>query len=142
MPDKKLTDAEIVRAFECCNTRTLDCDKCPSHYKKEKFCLELDNLILDLINRYEEENKNLKAEVERLKNHTKEGIDLAKQIPEMLVLTKAEAYKEFAKELEDIYHFAVCNARGKCKLVERKNLKWYVDNILLKLAGDKNAGEN
>lgn len=75
------------------------------------------------IGNYKTENENLKAEVEkikddymklletsstradiiskqsveneRLKNHIQEGIDLAKQIPEMLALAKAEAYKEF-----------------------------------------------
>lgn len=48
--------------------------------------------VLDLINR-------LQAEVEGLKNHIQEGIDLAKQIPEMLALTKAEAYKEVWQKL-------------------------------------------
>lgn len=99
------------------------------------------------------ENETLKAEVERLKkaleNQQKISMDRYFEVKELKSAIngfrgyedkiKAEAYKEFAKEFEDIYTFAVCNARGKCKVVERKNLKWYVENILLKLVGGNNV---
>ena len=48
-----------------------------------------------------EKIKRLEEDNERLKNHIQEGIDLAKQIPEMLALAKAEAYKEFDELLKD-----------------------------------------
>lgn len=59
-----MTDNEIIKAFDCCNNKTLDCDECPCHYKQEKPCLELDNLVFDLINRQ-------KAEIERLQKELK-----------------------------------------------------------------------
>ena len=89
MPDKKLTDSEIIKALECCHGQyEADCENCPN----KNTCGEIDVIqqTLDLINRqeakYEElqkqfryldiecerlekENENLKAEVERLENH-------------------------------------------------------------------------
>ena len=47
-----------------------------------------------------EKIKRLEEDNERLKNHIQEGIDLAKQIPEMLALAKAEAYKECLEKVE------------------------------------------
>ena len=95
MTDKKLTDNEIVKALECCNKN--DCRTCPyGKYNVTGWCCmpKARKDALDLINR-------LQAENERLKSHIQEGIDLAKQIPEMLTLTKAEAYKEFAERLKE-----------------------------------------
>lgn len=78
MPDK-LTDNEIVKAFECCYTDKL-CEECPlcelAH--SEKLCFNGDayaipRMIIDLINRLQAENEELvrntnklKAEIERL----------------------------------------------------------------------------
>ena len=87
MPNK-LTDREIVKAWECCKSDTALCNECP--YDKigeciEKMCAD----SIDLINRQKAENKsqsimikmlkgsiedyknsyiNQKAEIERLKN--------------------------------------------------------------------------
>ena len=60
-------------------------------------------------------------EIERLKNHIQEGIDLAKQIPEMLALAKAGVLKEAAKKFagHSDYHgdtilcTLICMAEGK-----------------------------
>lgn len=97
--DNKLTDTEIKKALEFL----------AKYCKDEYNGIRVDEVLLgafDLINRQEEEKENLKAEVERLANHIQEGIDLAKQIPEMLALAKAEAYKEcidkIKVELKDI----------------------------------------
>ncbi len=48
---------------------------------------------------FAQENKNLKADIKRLRNHIQEGAVLAKQIPEMMELAKAEARQEFAELL-------------------------------------------
>ncbi len=93
MPDKKLTDSEIVKALECCKNGTLnDCDGCPCFNDEDtdtaRECVE--NLMsnsLDLINRlqekYEEaedtiqfadkEIKRLNAENESLKAEKKQA---------------------------------------------------------------------
>ena len=42
-----------------------------------------------------------KAEIERLQKHTKEGIVLARQLPELASAIQAEAIKEFAERLKD-----------------------------------------
>lgn len=86
--DKKLTDAEVKKALECCSTYhdVSSCQNCPLDGKCEPNLLE--QYALDLINRLEGENKkneniiriadktiatlqaeneSLKAEVERLK---------------------------------------------------------------------------
>ena len=135
-----LTDKEIKKALECC-CNSQGCSKCDFSPKCDGFTSV--KLALDLINRQEQENEELKCknsnltsdltslqkdltsakaeverlekalenqqkismdrhfEIERLKNHIQEGIDLAKQIPEMLALAKAEAYKEFDELLKD-----------------------------------------
>jgi hypothetical protein len=73
--------------------------------------------IIDLINR-------LQAENERLKNHIQEGIDLAKQLPEMLAITKAEAYKEFAEKVKE---YLKANGFMFCS---------NVDNLLKEMVGE------
>ena len=127
-----LTDSEIVKALECCcGGLTSDwCDKCPMNVTKEcdKDLLALEKLALDLINRLQEENENysknnrqmtsdilklykeleqLKAEYERLKDHIQEGIELAKELPEMITLVKTEAYKEFAERLKGAKQYSI-----------------------------------
>lgn len=57
------------------------------------------NLTSDLTS-LQNDLTSAKAEVERLQSHIQEGIDLAKQIPEMVALAKAEAYKEVADNIE------------------------------------------
>ena len=54
MPDKKLTDNEIIKALECCMNGHCD-DDCPFRETREH-CHNLDSLILDLINRLQAEN--------------------------------------------------------------------------------------
>ena len=57
MTDNKLTDKQIIEAFEYCS-RHYDCSKCPI----ENLCydVEIGELVLDLINRQN-------AEIERLR---------------------------------------------------------------------------
>ena len=65
MPNK-LTDTEIKKALECCILG--DCQGCFYGDTDQRHCKDdLMQYALDLINRQEEENESLKAEVERLK---------------------------------------------------------------------------
>ena len=84
-------------------------------------------------------DRALKAESEneRLKNHIQEGIDLAKQIPEMMELVKAEAYKEFAERAkEELYDWV-----GADNSIRYPRIKRVLDNLLKELVGDDNAEE-
>ena len=93
MPDKKLTDSEIIKAVECCADE-MGCIKgCPCFNPKSKgsHCtvskkLKLEKLTIDLIKRQQ-------AEIERLKGWQ----DLLKAEKHSLI--KSEAYKEFAEML-------------------------------------------
>ena len=65
MPDKKLTDNEVVKALECCK-QGIDsiicgeCKKCPNYEGKTGLCKEdLPTVALNLINRLQEEKEAL-----------------------------------------------------------------------------------
>ena len=97
MPDNKLTDKEIIKALGCCIHDDYDyCEKCP--YRKSKPCQE--NLIknsFDLINR-------LQAENERLRKENEDYVHLYnKHINTAFNRIKAEAYKEFAEEIFELF---------------------------------------
>lgn len=85
MTDKKFTDEEIIRNYEWCIGCTSDrCRECTMD--EEGFCEEeLQDLVLDLINRQ-------KAEIEKLKGST-----ISQRIKRE---AKAEAYKEFAEKIK------------------------------------------
>ena len=92
MTDKKFTDEEIIRNYEWCIGCTSDrCRECTMD--EEGFCEEeLQDLVLDLINRQ-------KAEIEKLKGST-----IVSNIMESQRIkreAKAEAYKEFAEIIKD-----------------------------------------
>lgn len=92
MTDKKFTDEEIIRNYEWCIGCTSDrCRECTMD--EEGFCEEeLQDLVLDLINRQ-------KAEIEKLKGST-----IVSNIMESQRIkreAKAEAYKEFAEKIKD-----------------------------------------
>lgn len=93
MTDKKLTDEEIIRNYEWCIGCTSDrCRECTMD--EEGFCEEeLQDLVLDLINRQ-------KAEIEKLKGST--IVSNVMESQRIKREAKAEAYKEFAEELKNI----------------------------------------
>lgn len=112
--DKKLTDSEIVKAFEVLDSwQQVALQNDDGTDTESPKLYEAIEIVRKQINHQKAENESLKislaqyisnsnadkAEIERLKNHIQEGIDLAKQIPEMLALAKAEAYKEFVDKL-------------------------------------------
>ena len=117
--DKKLTDAEIVKALECClQDGYPDCDSCPYDDDCNKNSKKALKDWFDLINRLQAENdflktelsnyeflkkeleidkKNLESENERLKE---EKAKVHKVIPKMIKTAKAEAYKEFVNKIK------------------------------------------
>lgn len=106
MPDKKLTDSEIVKALECCaSSEVEECKNCP-YVEGYPYCdgpMERD--VLDLINR-------LQAEIERLQNRVDEyNIQVANQREQ---IEKYEPIKETLCVLwENMLSISV--ARGKEK---------------------------
>ena len=159
-----LSDNEIKKALECCvNNTNEDCNKCVCSGSNVSCVDVLLTNALDLINRLQAENKRLstlaklgntrandyrvmrdralkaEAENERLQDHIKEGIDLAKQLPEMVSLAKAEAYKE--------YHIKAKACLKANRDVEQQCGNYYAasaikdienrfDNLLKELVGD------
>ncbi len=140
MPDKKLTDSEIIKAWECCMDE-MGCTKgCPCFNPKAKgsHCtvakkLELEKLTLDLINRLQAENEELKREIENLESvqeispEAKHFVDtkadkvisLLNEVIKSQEQIKAEAYKEFAERLcEDRISNDPVVIAAKCLLKE------------------------
>lgn len=93
MTDKKFTDEEIIRNYEWCIGCTSDrCRECTMD--EEGFCEEeLQDLVLDLINRQ-------KVEIERLQKEVNLVSALFQDLQERTDEIKAEAYKEFAEKIK------------------------------------------
>lgn len=101
MTDKKFTDEEIIRNYEWCIGCTSDrCRECTMD--EEGFCEEeLQDLVLDLINRQ-------KAEIERLEKARQRQAYLScnlrgqkYELMNRISVVKNEAYKEFAEIIKD-----------------------------------------
>ena len=104
MPDKKLTDNEIVKALEVCCTKKI-CRNCVYLGKKELCIAENTIAVLDLINRQKAENMVLKDDLDYFKKvNAERNISALKGT---IQTAKAEAYKEFADrvKLEFYYQF-------------------------------------
>ena len=99
MSDKKFTDEETIRNYEWCIGCTSDrCRECTMD--EEGFCEEeLQDLVLDLINRQ-------KAEIEKLKGST--IVSNVMESQRIKREAKAEAYKEFAERLNEEAQIADC----------------------------------
>ena len=152
MPDKKLTDSEIIKAFECCYL-SKPCEECPLKDEKDKEgpCFDgdiyaLPRMMVELNNRLQRENeKNEKiirladktietanAEIERLKTAQFQFISNINAYKEKLKTAKAEAVKEFAERLKNEY------AKGMNWF--KKKESYYVDvgdidNLLKEMVG-------
>lgn len=96
MTDKKFTDEEIIKNYEWCIGCTSDrCRECT--LDEEGFCEEeLQDLVLDLINRQ-------KVETERLQKEVNLVSILYQDVQERTEEVKTEAYKEFAERLKEKY---------------------------------------
>lgn len=129
MTDKKYTDEEIIRALECHFNEELDeepfrCVDCPLYNDTSPSCTEaLRSYALDLIDRQ-------KAEIEDLKeNYT---LDFEKMESEYDSNIKAEAYKEFAKRLEN-----EINCRTTLSRKQDKNVIRIMHNLLKEMVGEE-----
>lgn len=85
-----MTDAEIIKALECCAGDD-GCDVCPMYKPSSECITELQGKALDLINRQ-------KAEIERLKRLLEEEEAKYKECAKRFY---KEAIKEFAERLKD-----------------------------------------
>lgn len=61
-----MTDAEIVKALECCANEDIDCEDCPSKKCCDGDTFEMVQAVLDLIKRQKAEIERLNKEVDRL----------------------------------------------------------------------------
>ncbi len=154
MPDKKLTDSEIVKALECC-TQGRDikvCWDCPLYVDLEtarECCEKLNTNALDLINRLQAENEQLKREIESLESiqeispeakhfvDTKANkvISLLNEVIKSQDQIKAEAYKEFAERLKSEY----ADFDKKYEVILPENLNKAIDDLLKEKVGVDNA---
>lgn len=121
MTDKKFTDEEIIRNYEWCIGCTSDrCRECTMD--EEGFCEEeLQDLVLDLINRQ-------RTEIEKLKGST-----IVSNIMESQRIkreAKAEAYKEFAERLKS---YLLLNKKGEMSVISFEN----VDTLLKEMVGEE-----
>ena len=125
--DKKLTDAEIIKAFN--NALVFDgMNVYLWSDKEEKVNVIPLKRVADLINR-------LQAENERLKNTLDDVLDRQPILVERSEkYAKTEAYKEFAERLK-------AKAMAKYKTIDNEYLyefdNNFIDNLLKELVGDK-----
>lgn len=110
MPDKKLTDSEIIKALECAIRNDCDCNcvfLLPNKVQD----------VLDLINRLQEENERYKR---YYFNHEYDKWE--KEI-------KAEAYKECIEKVkEEINQALESNYKARAER-ENKDINLYLDDL-------------
>ena len=151
MPDKKLTDNEIVQALECC-MQNMSREKCKDCPLTNALCRsELARLSFDLINR-------LQAEIERLENNI-ECVECELSIVgDCVDEQRAEAIKEFAEKANEIIDLIIDlmfdDSVSKCQLpschkpsnipceseicIQENKEYWHskLDNLLKELVGE------
>lgn len=132
----KLTDAEILKALECCRSENgNDCENCP--YSEEIYkqgeggcCNRLMANSLDLINRQQEQIKKLEtierfatktiekqdAEIERLKTMHSEMCIGMKVLKKKAIEKFAERLKE--KTMQDIELYGSCTGCGTIENID------------------------
>ena len=143
MTDKKLTDEEVVKALECCKdcSINLNFEIVQKIEDKNKEILEL----IDIINSLKAEIEKLKEEVkdkERAYNDEfclrKEWKNKCQELLQEKQTTKAEAYKEFAKRLENKIK-TECNPYGKPTYDYDTSISImnYMDNLVKEMVGEK-----
>ena len=113
MTDHKFTDAETVKALECCNTPG-SCCECPyygiNEVEYDDLCVQtLINDILPLINRQKAEIERLNKEVDRLSQCVLYHDGIVSDLKKDVFNAKAEAIKEFVERAIDL---AVCKDNG------------------------------
>ena len=137
---------QIIKALECCHSHQYkNCPECPYNKDTKKACfMLLMEHSLALINQLAQANEQLSEsydqlektkdellsersrlteENERLREHIKEGIDLAKQIPEML----SEVLRSTVRKTQERLH---ARFKSNANLVySNYNIHRYIDQI-------------
>lgn len=121
MTDKKPTDEEIIKALEC-HIKAEDCEGCEMFGGCDEIILT--KLVLDLINRQQDEIVSLKTELKRVCAERDAHICTNNFI-------KSEAYKEFAKEVNE----EISKAYDNNSVVLREHYKKHKDNLNYEFIG-------
>lgn len=135
MINKRYTDEEIIKAWECCLCDNSECLQCQNKEVCKIECDELATKTLDLITRKILEIERLKAEIGRLQKEVNlvsiQFQDLQEETDEI----KSKAYKEFANKLEE-----------KCGIFTPLGVNWIeevkavrvsdIDKILKEMVGE------
>ena len=140
-----MTDKEIIKALECCRTATCISNNCPYEEMHDiPSCFtELSKDALDLINRQQAENQNLKghleqlklrydnaqAEIERLESKKEVLIDNYQNLIDRYIEAKAEAIKEFAERLKE-------HLKGYGGLYCVTTMNAHIDNLVKEMVGE------
>ncbi len=140
MPDKKLTDKEIVKELERYS------DVSDSDITTTCFKTRLLKEIYLFINRLQAENERLKKEKSKLENKIDEIYPLVMQLPNVMQQAKSEAYKEFAELLHCQCESIINqphneNVRPISWKVAYEEFDEKVDNLLKELVGDTNESK-
>ena len=144
MPDKKLTDAEIVKALECCKYEyDTKCELCCYNFYSRTGCRsELRRNALDLINRLQAENEELKDTVKVLRVGVEQAHIIRKDGKSPFNLLKAEikaeAYKECIEKVKEKSKKTEIVCSGKLITTNYTISARNFNNLLKELVGDKN----
>lgn len=143
MPDKKLTDNEIIKAFrECCVKMNGNfCDECP--YNNGGMCndIQMATDILDYINRQKAEIEALIAGQETLQKYIAEKNAEIERLCSVVDKTdaayfqkvsevdraKAEAIKEFADRLKQ---YLLLTQKGQMSVISFENIDYLVKEMV------------
>lgn len=148
MPDKKLTDNEIVKALKICGTYKGKCTDCPAFIKVDRSnCKQVLLGAIEIINR---QNEQLKANFDSRQTNECENIDVARfeaeitrkkeEIEELKSAIngfrgyedkiKAKAYKEFADRLKERVY------KGGVHPTVEDEFMCDIDNLVKEMVGE------
>lgn len=124
----QMTDNKIIKALECCGKPVNEecCSECPYHLGGEENCHNLLEDVIDLINRKQAENEELRIENQSLRaaaNSYKMHYNEA----------KSEAIKEFAERLKSSIYINTNLLVYQCEAVESM-----IDDIVKEMVGETN----
>ena len=132
MPDKKLTDAEIKKALECCSVNIPACPDCP--YYERGHMVECEAALItdsfNLVNRLQAENERWSKNCDELYEQMSQRLKAELKIERRLA--KAEAYKECIEKVKENFTEQFCGQ--KYDLIH----SWF-NNALKELVGDNIA---
>lgn len=130
MTDKKLTDEEIIKALEYCNTDRNECNKCVLQRECERnpFYSPVAEQALDLINRQKAELEQWQEEANNWKTIAcQQSVD-ALSFSELI----ENAYKQGAKAFVEKLKKEILSDRGYDVLQQGT-----IDNLLKEMVGEE-----